>query len=324
MNDKKNISVYLPTSFIPEIEDFIKVNNIPSRGEFFYAAARFYMKNSNQNLIEPNSDSDIKSMEELSSPFSNQTLLETIETSNRNLIEKLDVLIKHIQSQNTSIRVPDESGIDILSKINNNLEKLLATFIDDKSSKTSETIIDDNRPTLTKEDDSWEDPKSKSEEAPQTNQIEQMARQARKTELRNKIKPMSHYTHLETYKDENSVIYQEVYKQYKLRYNSIPTEKPQYTFDLLNYMAPVLKTEKIYREFLERIEKAEFSKDKHNWQKDGSRYGYNLQKHLESLIDIQVQYSGTQKINLSNFIPYTIQEEKTSKKTIDWKEEKFI
>ena len=324
MNDKKNISVYLPTSFIPEIEDFIKVNNIPSRGEFFYAAARFYMKNSNQNLIEPNSDSDIKSMEELSSPFSNQTLLETIETSNINLIEKLDVLIKHIQSQNTSIRVPDESGIDILSKINNNLEKLLATFIDDKSSKTSETIIDDNRPTLTKEDDSWEDPKSKSEEAPQTNQIEQMARQARKTELRNKIKPMSHYTHLETYKDENSVIYQEVYKQYKLRYNSIPTEKPQYTFDLLNYMAPVLKTEKIYREFLERIEKAEFSKDKHNWQKDGSRYGYNLQKHLESLIDIQVQYSGTQKINLSNFIPYTIQEEKTSKKTIDWKEEKFI
>ena len=324
MNDKKNISVYLPTSFIPEIEDFIKVNNIPSRGEFFYAAARFYMKNSNQNLIEPNSDSDIKSMEELSSPFSNQTLLETIESSNRNLIEKLDILIEHTQSQNTSTRVPDESGIDILSKINNNLEELLATFIDDKSSKTSEAIIDDNRPTLTKEDDSWEDPKSKSEEAPQTNQIEQMARQARKTELRNKIKPMSHYTHLETYKDENSVIYQEVYKQYKLRYNSIPTEKPQYTFDLLNYMAPVLKTEKIYREFLERIEKAEFSKDKHNWQKDGSRYGYNLQKHLESLIDIQVQYSGTQKINLSNFIPYTIQEEKTSKKTIDWKEEKFI
>lgn len=147
MNDKKNISVYLPTSFIPEIEDFIKVNNIPSRGEFFYAAARFYMKNSNQSLIEPNSDSDIKSMEELSSPFSNQTLLETIETSNRNLIEKLDVLIKHIQSQNTSTRVPDESGIDILSKINNNLEKLLMTFIDNKSSETSETIINDNQPS---------------------------------------------------------------------------------------------------------------------------------------------------------------------------------
>lgn len=209
---------------------------------------------------------------------------------------------------------------EVLSQISINLEKLSATLIDDKSSKTPEIIIDDNRPTLTQEDDSWEDPKSKSEEAPQTNQIEQMARQARKTELRNKIKPMSHYTRLETYKDENSVIYQEVYKQYKLRYNSIPTEKPQYTFDLLNYMAPVLKTEKIYREFLERIEKAEFSKDKHNWQENGSKYGYNLQKHLESLIDIQIQYSGTQKINLSNFIPYTIQEE-TSRKVMPWEKE---
>ena len=215
----------------------------------------------------------------------------------------------------------EQSGTyDILSKINNNLERLSSSIVDDKSSKTPETIINDNRPTLTQEDDSWEAPKSKSGEAPQMNQIEQMARQARKTELRNQIKPMSHYTHLEIYKDENSVIYQEVYKQYKLRYNSIPTEKPQYTFDLLNYMAPVLKTEKIYREFLERIEKAEFSKDKHNWQKDGSRYGYNLQKHLESLIDIQVQYSGTQKINLSNFIPYTIQEE-ISRKVMPWEEE---
>ena len=216
-----------------------------------------------------------------------------------------------------------EQVIEQLKEFNNKSSKILATLIDDKSSKTSETIIDDNRPTLTKEDDSWEDPKSKSEEAPQTNQIEQMARQARKTELRNQIKPMSHYTHLETYKDENSVIYQEVYKQYKLRYNSIPRKNPQYTFDLLNYMAPVLKTEKIYREFLERIEKAEFSKDKHNWQKDGSRYGYNLQKHLESLIDIQVQYSGTQKINLSNFIPYTIQEE-TSRKVMPWEKEGAI
>ena len=236
MNDKKNISVYLPTSFIPEIEDFIKVNNIPSRGEFFYAAARFYMKNSNQNLIEPNSDSDIKSMEELSSPFSNQTLLETIETSNRNLIEKLDVLIKHIQSQNTSIRVPDESGTNILSKINNNLEKLLAAFIDDKSSKTSETIIDDNRPTLAEEDDSWEEEnsqedcaqyvdkdgnlltpeeyqKAKEEHDKYMEEFElqrKLEKQAHEVELRNQIKPMPHYTHLETYKDENSVIYRNI------------------------------------------------------------------------------------------------------------------
>ena len=320
MNDKKTISVYLQSSFLLEIDNFVKANNITSRSDFICAAARYYMDNFNKVSIEDTQDSNIKSMEESPSSSFHKVLLETIETSNRNLIEKLDILIEHTQSQNTSTRVPDESGIDILSKINNNLEELLATFINDKSSKTSETIIDDNRPTLAEKDDSWEDPKSKSEEAPQTNQIERMARQAYKTELRNQIKPMSHYTHLETYKDENSVIYQEVYKQYKLRYNSIPRKNPQYTFDLLNYMAPVLKTEKIYREFLERIEKAEFSKDKHNWQKDGSRYGYNLQKHLESLIDIQVQYSGTQKINLSNFIPYTIQEE-TSRKVMPWEKE---
>lgn len=147
MNDKKNISVYLPTSFIPEIEEFIKVNNIPSRGEFFYTAARFYMENSNQNLIESNSDSDIKSIKELPADSSNQILIKAIESSNQNLIEKLDTLIEHIQAQSTSTKVPNESGIDILSKINNNLEELLATFIDDKSSKTSETIIDDNQPS---------------------------------------------------------------------------------------------------------------------------------------------------------------------------------
>ena len=87
-------------------------------------------------------------MEESSSSSFHKVLLETIETSNRNLIEKLDTLIEHIQSQNTSTRVSDESGINILSKINNNLEELLAAFMDDKSSKTSETIIDDNQPSL--------------------------------------------------------------------------------------------------------------------------------------------------------------------------------
>ena len=86
-------------------------------------------------------------MEESSSSSFHKVLLETIESSNLNLIEKLDILIEHTQSQNTSTRVPDESGIDILSKINNNLEELLATFINDKSSKTSETIIDDNQPS---------------------------------------------------------------------------------------------------------------------------------------------------------------------------------
>lgn len=129
---------------------------------------------------------------------------------------------------------------------------------------------------------------------------------------------MPHYTHLETYKDENSVIYQETYKQYQLRYNTIRTKNLQNTFELLNYMAPVLKTEKIYREFLEKIDAAESSNDKHLWQRAGGYNNYNLQKHLESLAAAQAQYPTYQKLNLPNFIPYTIQEEKTSKKAIVW------
>ena len=131
---------------------------------------------------------------------------------------------------------------------------------------------------------------------------------------------MPHYTHLETYKDENSVIYQETYKQYQLRYNTIRTKNLQNTFELLNYMAPVLKTEKIYREFLEKIDAAESSNNKHLWQRAGGYNNYNLQKHLESLAAAQAQYPTYQKLNLSNFIPYTIQEE-TSKKVMPWEEE---
>ena len=143
-------------------------------------------------------------------------------------------------------------------------------------------------------------------------------KQAHEVELRNQIKPMPHYTHLETYKDENSVIYQETYKQYQLRYNTIRTKNLQTTFELLNYMAPVLKTEKIYREFLEKIDAAESSNDKHLWQRAGGYNNYNLQKHLESLAAAQAQYPTHQKLNLPNFIPYTIQEEKTPKKAIVW------
>ena len=147
MNDKKTISVYLQSSFLLEIDNFVKTNNITSRGDFICAAARYYMDNFNKVSIEDTQDSNIKPMEESPSSSFHKVLLETIESSNQNLIEKLDTLIEHIQSQNTLTKVPDESGIDILSKINNNLEELLATFIDDKSSKTSETIIDDNQPS---------------------------------------------------------------------------------------------------------------------------------------------------------------------------------
>ena len=44
-------------------------------------------------------------------------------------------------------KVPDESRIDILSKINNNLERLSSSIVDDKLSKTSEIIINDNQPS---------------------------------------------------------------------------------------------------------------------------------------------------------------------------------
>lgn len=86
-------------------------------------------------------------MEELSPSSFHKVLLETIETSNRNLIEKLDILIEHTQPQNTSTKVPNESGSNVPTKTDNNLEELSATPIDDKSSKTSETIIDDNQPS---------------------------------------------------------------------------------------------------------------------------------------------------------------------------------
>lgn len=241
-------------------------------------------------------------------------------------------------------KVPDESRIDILSKINNNLEELLATFIDNKSSKIPEIKQPTDLLTAIPIEDTWEEEnsqedcaqyvdkdgnlltpeeyqKTKEEHDKYMEEFElqrKFEKQAHEVELRNQIKPMPHYTHLETYKDENSVIYQETYKQYQLRYNTIRTKNLQTTFELLNYMAPVLKTEKIYREFLEKIDAAESSNDKHLWQRAGGYNNYNLQKHLESLAAAQAQYPTHQKLNLPNFIPYTIQEEKTPKKAIVW------
>lgn len=235
---------------------------------------------------------------------------------------------------------------EVLSQINDNLEKLSMALINDKSSKTLETKQPTNSSTLDSTDDNWEDRNSQEESGqyvdkdgnlltPEEHQKlqeehdkymedfelqQKLKKQACEVELRNQIKPMPHYTHLETYKDENSVIYQETYKQYQLRYNTIRTANLQNTFELLNYMAPVLKTEKIYREFLEKIDAAESLKDKHLWQRAGKIHNYILQKHLESLAAAQAQYPTYQKINLSNFIPYTIQEE-TSKKVMPWEEE---
>lgn len=233
---------------------------------------------------------------------------------------------------------------EVLSQINDNLEKLSMALINDKSSKTLEAKQPTNSSTLDSTEDTWEEENSQEDCAqyvdkdgnlltPEEYQKLQeehdkymeefelqrkLEKQAHEIELRNQIKPMPHYTHLETYKDENSVIYQETYKQYQLRYNSIRTANLQNTFELLNYMAPVLKTEKIYREFLEKIDAAESSNDKHLWQRAGGYNNYNLQKHLESLAAAQAQYPTYQKLNLPNFIPYTIQEEKTPKKAIVW------
>lgn len=239
----------------------------------------------------------------------------------------------------------EQSGIyDILSKINNNLERLSSSIVDDKSSKIPEIKQPTDFLTATPIEDTWEEEnsqedcaqyvdkdgnlltpeeyqKAKEEHDKYMEEFElqrKLEKQAREVELRNQIKPMPHYTHLETYKDENSVIYQETYKQYQLRYNTIRTKNLQNTFELLNYMAPVLKTEKIYREFLEKIDAAESSNDKHLWQRAGGYNNYNLQKHLESLAAAQAQYPTYQKLNLPNFIPYTIQEEKTPKKAIVW------
>ncbi len=236
-----------------------------------------------------------------------------------------------------------EQVVEQLKEFNDKSSKILATLIDDKSSKTTEIKQSTNLSTTEPIDDTWEDEnpqddcaqyvdkdgnlltpeeyqKLKEEHDRYMEKFEQqrkLEKQAREIELRNQINPMPHYTHLETYKDENSVIYQETYKQYQLRYNSIRTANLQNTFELLNYMAPVLKTEKIYREFLEKIDAAESSKDKHLWQRAGKIHNYNLQKHLESLAAAQAQYPTYQKLDLSNFIPYIIQEE-TPKKAIVW------
>lgn len=71
-------------------------------------------------------------MEDSPSSSFHKVLLETIETSNQNLIEKLDTLIEHIQAQSTSTRVPDESRIDILYQINKNLGKLSSSLSNNK------------------------------------------------------------------------------------------------------------------------------------------------------------------------------------------------
>lgn len=237
-----------------------------------------------------------------------------------------------------------EQVVEQLKEFNDKSSKILATLIDDSSSKILETKQSTYSSALGPIDDSWEDgiPQEESgqyvdkdgnlltqeeyqklqeehdrymEEFEQQRKLE---KQAREIELRNQINPMPHYTHLETHKDENSIIYQETYKQYKLRYNEIPSKKLGFTFELLNYMAPVLKTEKICREFFEKLELAEDSKHKHPWQQLGHAYEYNLLTFLTVLAGSQIETPDYEKIELSNFQPYKIETEAPNKKQYNW------
>lgn len=285
---------------------------------------------------------DLSSIE-ISTPI-NENQPSFTQSSIDDLYRLLDQSIIDDKSTKNNLSNLIEQVIEQLKEFNNKSSKILATLIDDKSSKIPEIKQPTDLLIAAPIDDTWEEENSQEDCAqyvdkdgnlltPEEYQKLQeehdkymeefelqrkLEKQAHEIELRNQIKPMPHYTHLETYKDENSVIYQETYKQYQLRYNSIRTANLQNTFELLNYMAPVLKTEKIYREFLEKIDAAESSNDKHLWQRAGGYNNYNLQKHLESLAAAQAQYPTYQKLNLPNFIPYTIQEEKTSKKAIVW------
>lgn len=314
------ITLLLPEEFLAEIDTYVKEQNLkraPYIKELLFSAWQ------NRDVLAMSSDNNFAMSKDVENQEQNRDVLPAI----------FDWL------KNNGARCEE-----VLSQINDNLEKLSMALINDKSSKTLEAKQPTNSSTLDSTEDTWEEENSQEDCAqyvdkdgnlltPEEYQKLQeehdkymeefelqrkLEKQAHEIELRNQIKPMPHYTHLETYKDENSVIYQETYKQYQLRYNSIRTANLQNTFELLNYMAPVLKTEKIYREFLEKIDAAESSNDKHLWQRAGGYNNYNLQKHLESLAAAQAQYPTYQKLNLPNFIPYTIQEEKTPKKAIVW------
>ena len=107
---------------------------------------------------------------------------------------------------------------EVLSQINDNLEKLSMALINDKSSKTLETKQPTNSSTLDPTDDNWEEEnsqedyaqyvdkdgnlltpeeyqKAKEEHDKYMEEFElqrKLEKQAREVELRNQIKPMPH------------------------------------------------------------------------------------------------------------------------------------
>lgn len=153
MNDKKNISIYLPVSFLLEIDNFIKNNNITSRGDFVCTAARYYMDNFNKVSIKNNQDSNIKSMEESPALSINENQPSFTWSSIDDLYRLLDQSIIDDKSTKNNLSNLVEQVIEQLKEFNNKSSKILATLIDNKSSES--TPVKDDKKNYKKDID-WD------------------------------------------------------------------------------------------------------------------------------------------------------------------------
>lgn len=163
MNDKKNISIYLPVSFLLEIDNFIKNNNITSRGDFVCAAARYYMDNFNKVSIKNSQDSNIKSMEESPALSIDENQPSFTRPSIDDLYRLLDQSIIDDKSTKNNLSNLVEQVIEQLKEFNNKSSKILATLIDNKSSKIPEAKQSTNLSAAVSIDDTWEEENSQEE-----------------------------------------------------------------------------------------------------------------------------------------------------------------
>lgn len=141
MNDKKNISIYLPVSFLLEIDNFIKDNSIASRGDFVCAAAKYYMENFNKVSIKNTQDSNIKSIEELPTVSIDENQPSFTQSSIDDLYRLLDQSIIDDKSTKNTLTNLIEQVVEQLKEFNDKSSKILATLIDDSSSKTSNAVL---------------------------------------------------------------------------------------------------------------------------------------------------------------------------------------
>ncbi len=153
MNDKKTISVYLQSSFLLEIDNFVKVNNIASRGDFICAAARHYMDNFNKVSIKNSQDSNIKSMEESSALSIDENQPSFTQSSIDDLYRLLDQSIIDDKSTKNNLSNLVEQVIEQLKEFNNKSSKILTILIDDKSSES--TPVKDDKKNCKKDID-WD------------------------------------------------------------------------------------------------------------------------------------------------------------------------